>query len=171
LLGYQWNGKMRVLNQILSSDWLQNQVRVIGGAYGGFSSIAPNGQIMFHSYRDPNLKETIENYNAIPQYLEKLEVNEKEMTRYILGTIADVDNPLTPSQKGDVAVRYALEKTSAADLQKERDEVIQVSLADIKAMKKIIIDILDQNALCVYGNEDKIQAQKDLFGKVQKLNH
>ena len=37
-LGYEWNGKMRVLSQILSSDYLQNQIRVIGGAYGGFSS-------------------------------------------------------------------------------------------------------------------------------------
>jgi presequence protease len=170
LLGYDWNGTMRVLSQILSSDWLQNQVRVIGGAYGGFSSFAPNGQVTFNSYRDPNLKETLENYDAIPKYLEQLNINDKEMTRYILGTIADLDNPLTPSQKGDAAVRYYLEKTRSADLQKERDEVINVTLADIKAMKKMISDILNQNMICVYGNEDKIQAQKDLFGKIQKLS-
>jgi hypothetical protein len=170
LLGYDWNGTMRVLSQILSSDWLQNQVRVIGGAYGGFSSFAPNGQVTFNSYRDPNLKETLENYDAIPKYLEQLNINDKEMTRYILGTIADLDNPLTPSQKGDVAVRYYLEKTKSADLQKERDEVVNVTLADIKAMKKMISDILNQNVICVYGNEDKIQAQKDLFGKIQKLS-
>jgi Zn-dependent M16 (insulinase) family peptidase len=170
LLGYDWNGTMRVLNQILSSDWLQNQVRVIGGAYGGFSSIVSNGQVMFSSYRDPNLKETLTNYDAIPKYLVQLDVNDKEMTRYILGTIADLDNPLTPSQKGDVAVRYYLEKKYSADLQKERDEVINVTLDDIKAMKKMISDILNQNVICVYGNEDKIQAQKDLFGKIQKLS-
>jgi Zn-dependent M16 (insulinase) family peptidase len=170
LLGYDWNGTMRVLNQILSSDWLQNQVRVIGGAYGGFSSFASNGQVMFNSYRDPNLKETLNNYDAIPKYLEQLNVNDKEMIRYILGTIAELDNPLTPSQKGDVAVRYYLDKTKSADLQKERDEVINVTLDNIKAMKKMMVDILNQNVICVYGNEDKIQAQKDLFGRIQKLS-
>jgi presequence protease len=170
LLGYQWNGTMRVLSQILSSDWLQNQVRVIGGAYGGFSSFAPSGQVMLNSYRDPNLKETLENYDAIPKYLEQLHVNDKEMTRYILGTIADLDNPLTPSQKGDVAVKYYLEKTKTADLQKERDEVINVTLQDMKTLKKMMSEILNQNVICVYGNEDKIQAQKNLFGKIQKLS-
>jgi presequence protease len=170
LLGYHWNGTMRVLNQILSSDWLQNQVRVIGGAYGGFSSFAPNGQVTCNSYRDPNLKETLNNYDSIPKYLERLDLNDKEMTRYILGTIAEMDNPLTPSQKGDAGVKYYLEKTKAADLQKERDEVINVTLDDIKAMKKMMADILHQNVICVYGNEDKIQAQKDLFSKIQKLS-
>jgi presequence protease len=170
LLGYNWNGTMRVLNQILSSDWLQNQVRVIGGAYGGFSSFAPNGQVTCNSYRDPNLKETLNNYDSIPKYLEQLQVNDKEMTRYILGTIADLDNPLTPSQKGDAAVRCYLEKIKLADVQKERDEVINVTLDEIKSMKKMMSDILNQNAICVYGNEEKIQAQKDLFGKIQKLN-
>jgi Zn-dependent M16 (insulinase) family peptidase len=58
-LGYAWNGKMRVLSQVLSTDWLQQRIRVIGGAYGGWSSISPGGQMLFNSYRDPNLRETM----------------------------------------------------------------------------------------------------------------
>jgi len=168
-LQYSWTGKMRVLSQILSSDWLQNRIRVLGGAYGGFSSFASSGQVVFGSYRDPNLKETLENYDAIPDYLSKLEVSDKEMTRYILGTIADMDNPLTPSQRGDGAFKYYFEKTRPEDLQRERDEVIHTTLDDVKAMEKMVADILDQQAVCVYGNEDKIQSHKELFGKIQKL--
>jgi len=168
-LGYAWSGKIRVLDQVLSSDWLQNRVRVIGGAYGGYSSFAANGQAFFSSYRDPNLKETLDNYDAIPDYLGKLELNDKEMTRYIIGTISTLDNPLTPADKGNVALRYYFEKTKPEDIQRERDEVLSVSLGDIKAMKKMAADILGQNAICVYGSEEKINSQKELFGKIEKV--
>ncbi|MCX6122640.1 MAG: insulinase family protein [Ignavibacteriales bacterium] len=170
-LGYSWNGKIHVLSQILSSDWLQNRIRVIGGAYGGFSNFSKNGQVIFSSYRDPNLKESLDNYDAIPDYLDKLEVTDKEMTRYIIGTIAGLDHPLTPSQKGDVAVRYYLEKSKPEDQQHERDEVIGTTLSDIKAMRKMVADVLAQKVICVYGNEEKVKAQKDLFGKIEQITH
>ncbi|MCK4699563.1 MAG: hypothetical protein KAT38_04500, partial [Bacteroidales bacterium] len=74
-LGYEWDGKMRVLNQILSRDWLQNQIRVIGGAYGGFCGFSPSGDVFFASYRDPNLKETLDNYDATPRFLHDFEAD------------------------------------------------------------------------------------------------
>lgn len=169
-LGYSWNGKINVLSQILSSDWLQTRIRVVGGAYGGFSTFGRNGRVMFSSYRDPNLRETLEDFDAIPGYLDKLEVNDKEMTRYIIGTIADLDNPLTPSQKGDAAVRYYFEKTKAEDLQRDRDDVINVTLGDIKAMRPMVADILNQKVICVYGNEEKLTKEKDLFGRIEKTS-
>jgi len=101
-LGYEWDGKMHVLRQVLSTDWLQNQVRVIGGAYGGFSLFYPNGNVYFASYRDPNLKETLDNYDASPSFLRQFNVDEKDMTRFIIGTIARMDRPLTPSAKGNL---------------------------------------------------------------------
>jgi presequence protease len=169
-LGYEWSGKMRVLSQILSSDWLQTRVRVMGGAYGGNSSFTQNGQVLFSSYRDPNLKETLDNYNAIPDYLDKLEVNDKDMTRYIIGTVSGLDRPLTPSQKGENAVSNYLQKIKPEDIQRDRDEVISTTLPDVKGMKKMVSDILGQNAFCVYGNEEKIKSQTDLFGKVENLS-
>ncbi|MBN1197818.1 MAG: insulinase family protein, partial [Bacteroidales bacterium] len=119
-LGYQWDGKLRVLNQVLSTDYLQTKIRVMGGAYGGWSVISPNGMTTFNSYRDPNLKETLINYDGVPAYLTAFETDDKGMTRYIIGTIAGMDTPLTPSQKGDRAVSYYLSKTSQEELQQDR---------------------------------------------------
>ncbi len=169
-LGYKWNGKMNVLNQIISTDWLQTRIRVIGGAYGGFASFSENGSVLFMSYRDPNLKETLANYDATPEYLDKLEIDDKAMTRYIIGTIASIDNPMTTSQKGGVALKYYLEKTKPEDIQADRDAILSVTLKDIKDMKKMVSDILGQNAYCVYGSEAKINAQKDLFGSVKSIS-
>ncbi|MCL6098586.1 MAG: insulinase family protein [Bacteroidetes bacterium] len=169
-LGYSWDGKMYVLSQILSTDWLQNRIRVIGGAYGGFSTFSSSGTVYFSSYRDPNLKETLANYNAIPDYLDKLEVDDKEMTRYIIGTISNLDNPLTPSQKGNVAVRYYLEKTKPEDIQRDRDAVLNVTVQDVKSFKKMVAEVLNQKTFCVYGNEEKLKSAKDIFGALEPIS-
>ncbi len=169
-LGYNWSGKMLVLNRMLSRDFLHNRVRVVGGAYGGFSIFNQNGLVLFNSYRDPNLKETLDNYNAITDYLDKLDFSNDEVTKYIIGTISSIDNPYTPSQKGNIAVQNYLERTSKEDVQRERNEILNTTLRDIKGMKKMMEDVLNKNTFCVYGNEEKIQTQKELFGKIEKLS-
>ncbi|RXQ95836.1 peptidase [Ancylomarina salipaludis] len=168
-LGYEYTGKMKVLNQVLSTDWLQKQIRVIGGAYGGFSGISNSGNVYFASYRDPNLSETINNYNKTPEYLEKFDADAKEMTRYIIGTISRMDGPMTASQRGNRAIQYYFEKTTPEELKAERAAVLSTTPEDIKEMKKMVEDILAQNAICVYGNEAKVNENAKLFGKVISL--
>ncbi|MCK5075055.1 MAG: peptidase, partial [Calditrichia bacterium] len=168
--GYEWNGKMRVLNQILSREWLTKQVRIIGGAYGGFCNISSSGLTYFGSYRDPNLKETIDNFNGSPEFLNKYEPEEDAMIRFIIGTIARMDRPITPSQKGNVAIKYHLEKVTPEDVQADRDAVLATTPEDIRKMEKFVGDILKQDAFCVYGNEDKVKSEKGLFKKVLKLS-
>ncbi|MEI6123550.1 MAG: insulinase family protein [Bacteroidota bacterium] len=169
-LGFAWNGKMRVLNQIISREWLTNQIRVIGGAYGGYASISPNGIMMFASYRDPNLKTTLDNYNATPDYLSKFKVDDNAMTRFIIGTISGIDIPQTPQQKGDNAVTYYFQKRALADIQKDRDDILATKVADINAFEKMVKAVLAEKAICVYGNKDKINAEKDAFSKLIELD-
>ncbi|RIJ49074.1 peptidase [Maribellus luteus] len=168
-LGYEYDGKMRVLNQVLSTDWLQNQVRVIGGAYGGFAGISQSGTVYFASYRDPNLKETIDTYDKTPGYLDEFEADDNTMTRYIIGTISRMDGPKTASQKGNLAIEYYFEKTTPEQLKAERKAVLATTADDIKGMKKLVEDVLAQDAICVYGNEEKVKENAGLFGSVVSL--
>ena len=170
-LGYEWDGKMRVLNQIISRDWLQNRVRVMGGAYGGFAGFYKSGEAYFASYRDPNLSETIENYDATPQFLNDFDADESEMTRFIIGTIARMDRPNTASQRGHIAFGRYFRNTTIEELQAERAAVLGTKLEDIKSFENMIKDILDQNAICVYGNEDKIKENKDLFNDIYNVTY
>ncbi len=162
-LGYQYNGKMRVLNQVLSTDWLQNQVRVIGGAYGGFAGFSPNGTVFFGSYRDPNLKGTLDIYDKTPEYLSNFEADNKAMTRFIIGTISRLDQPMNVSAKGELAFRRYFEKTTPEYKEAERKAVLTTTPDDIKSMSKLVEDILKQNDICVYGNEQKVKENKNLF--------
>lgn len=168
-LGYEFSGKMRVMNKILSQDWLYVQLRVIGGAYGGFSGLNSTGRIYFSSYRDPNLKETIAAYKAIPDFLNNYQASEKDMTGYILSTIGDFDSPLTPSDQGNIAVRDYFTKRTQTDAQKERDEILSTTLDDVKAYSKLLQDVIAKNNYCVYGSEEKIEENKDLFDGLIKL--
>ncbi len=168
-LGYEWNGKIRVLQNALSINWLYNQIRVIGGAYGGYCVFSSNGDAYFASYRDPNLKETIENYDNSPDYLENFEADEKEMTRLIIGTISGMDQPLTPQGKGRRAIQYYFENRTIDQLKAEREEVLATTAQDIKDMKKMVSDVLAQDVLCVYGNEDKLKSNEEVFKNLVKV--
>ena len=163
-LGFNYDGKMKVLDQVLSTDWLQNQVRVIGGAYGGFCGFSPSGNVYFASYRDPNLKETLDNYDNTPGYLKDFKADDKEMTRFIIGTISQMDQPMTVSQEGNQAVQYYFSKETPEKLKAEREAVLSVTSEDIRQMSTMVQNILDQNVICVYGNEDKLKSNESLFG-------
>ncbi len=169
-LGYRWDGKIRVLNQIVSREWLKNQVRVIGGAYGGFARFSPTGQVYFGSYRDPNLSSTLENYANTPGFLKTLDIDETEMTRFIIGTIAGMDRPQTPSQRGNTAVGRYFSKSSKEQLQSDRDAVLSTTVEDVKSYEGFISDILKGSPICVYGNEDKLKQNADLFDKLITLD-
>ncbi|MBC8375127.1 MAG: insulinase family protein [FCB group bacterium] len=169
-LGYSWDGKIKVLNQIISREWLKNQVRVIGGAYGGFARFSATGQVYFGSYRDPNLTSTLENYARTPDFLATLDIDQKEMTRFIIGTISGMDRPQTPSQRGSTAVARYFTRLSQEQLQSERTAVLATSLEDVKSYEKMVADILENSPLCVYGNEDKLKQNKELFEKLITLD-
>lgn len=168
-LGYQWNGKMRVLNQILSTDWLQTRIRVIGGAYGGFSSISPNGTLTFSSYRDPNLRGTIDNFNETAGYLSTFAADDQSMARYIIGTIADLDAPLTPSQKGEHATTLFLSQRTHEELQLERDAVLSTTQEDIRNFQHLVTSSMAQNVICAYGNADQLTADQSLFQNLIRI--
>jgi hypothetical protein len=168
-LGLTFDGKWLVLNQIMSTDWLQTRIRVIGGAYGGFSSVSKNGTFYLASYRDPNLSETLDNFKGTVDYLARFEADSTAMTRYIIGTIANLDNPLTPSEKGEQAFRWYFEKVTRDEVQADRDAVLAIKASDIRNLSDEIGKIIDKKVWCVYGNDAKITANKSLFDHLVKL--
>jgi len=168
-LGLPWDGKWNVLSQVMSTDWLQTRIRVVGGAYGGFSGISKSGTFYLASYRDPNLKETLDNYEGTIDYLSKFQADSMTMTRYIIGTIANLDYLMTPSEKGELAFRRHMEKTSKEAIQKDRDAVLATTPEDIRQMSPVLARVLGQQTYCVYGNEDKLKANKNLFKNLVTL--
>ena len=162
-LGYEYNGALQVVKSIMSTEYLWNKIRVQGGAYGAFFSIGRSGTLFVGSYRDPNLKETVNTIDNMSQFIETFEASQREMNKYIIGTISNLDTPMTPAMKGNTATGNYLRNIRQEDLQRERDQVLSCTIEDIQNAAKIVKEAMSENYLCVLGNDRKIQEAKELF--------
>ena len=167
--GYAYTGALRILKVMLSYDYLWLNIRVKGGAYGCMSGFGRSGEGYLVSYRDPNLRETNQVYEGVVDYLRRFEADERDMTKFVIGTISDLDTPLTPSIRGSRGLSAYLSGVTQEMLQKERDQVLSATVEDIRALADIVKAVLDTGAFCVVGNEDKIEGAKDLFGETKNL--
>ena len=168
--GFDYHGALRILKVIMEYDYLWINIRVKGGAYGCMNGYMKNGDTYFVSYRDPNLEKTNEIYDGIPAYIEHFTADERDMTKYIIGTISDMDVPMNPSTKGDRSMAAYLQNISYEEIQKERDQVISATQEDIRGLRDMIAAVLAENNLCVVGNEETLQECAEMFGEVKHLN-
>ncbi len=166
---YVYTGALRVLRVILGYDYLWLNVRVKGGAYGCMCNFGKTGDSYLVSYRDPNLKKTIDVFEKTSDYLREFTVDERTMTKYIIGAISDMDVPLTPAAKGTRSLSVYMTNTDFEDLQRDRDEVLSCTQEDIRALAGYMDAILGQEAVCVIGNSQAIEENKELFSGVENL--
>ncbi|WP_312560268.1 insulinase family protein [Anaerospora sp.] len=164
--GFTYHGSLKVLETILRYDYLWNRIRVQGGAYGGFAQFERTGNMVFGSYRDPNLKESLQVYDETARFLRTFNVSEREMTKYIIGTMSQLDSPLTPQMKGERATMHYIRNITQSDIQQERDEIISTKRETVRNLADMIESAMKQNYICVMGSEQKIKANKELFGKL-----
>ncbi|MDO4296171.1 MAG: insulinase family protein [bacterium] len=168
--GCAYTGAMEILKVILSYDYLWIRLRVKGGAYGCMSSFGMSGAGYFVSYRDPNVRETNQVYEEVLSYLEQFDIDERDMTKYVIGAISNLDTPLSPSAKGIKGLNAYFTGVTEEMLQKERDEVLTATVEDIRALAKPIRAILETGSICAVGNAQKIEEAAELFGEIQSLS-
>ncbi len=167
--GYQYTGALRILKVILSYEYLWTNIRVKGGAYGCMSGFRRNGDSFLVSYRDPNLKKTLEVFKNTGKFIRSFDADEREMTKYIIGTISELDTPMTPSAKGSMSLNAWFTGITEEDLKKERLEILNAQTQDIRALADIVDYVMGQNRICVIGSEEKIGQEKDVFGTTGHL--
>ena len=167
--GIPYTGALRTLKVILGYDYLWLNVRVKGGAYGVMNAAARSGDGYFVSYRDPNVRETNEVYEGIVSYLEQFDADERDMTKYVIGTVSDLDVPLLPPYKGARADYAWFAGLSQEMIQDERDQVLRVTQEDIRRLADIVRTILEEGSICAIGNAEKIRENRDLFGEIKNL--
>jgi Zn-dependent M16 (insulinase) family peptidase len=166
-LGHAFTGTMHVLETILRYDYFWTKIRVQGGAYGAFTSFNRNGMMYFGSYRDPNLTETLAVFDGTADYLRNFAASEREMDKYIIGTMSNIDTPLTPQMKGSAAATCWLRGITEADRQKSRDEILDTRQKDVQKLADMVKDCMEQNVICVFGGQEKINEHKEVFGEVR----
>ena len=167
--GLEYTGALEILKVALSYDYLWINLRVKGGAYGCMSGFRRNGESYFVSYRDPNLKNTLQVYQGVPEYIRNFGADEREMTKYIIGTISGKDVPKTPHMKGNISKVAYFSGITEEMIQKERNQILDATVEDVRALAAIVEAVLQDDAICVVGSESAIQNEKELFGEIRPL--
>ena len=167
--GYAYTGALEILKVALSYDYLWINLRVKGGAYGCMSGFRRSGESYFVSYRDPHLRRTLEVYQGVPEYVRTFQADEREMTKYIIGTISGKDVPRTPQSQGALGRMAYFRGLTVEMLQKERDQILDATVEDIHALAPLIEAILADDQICVVGSESAVEKAKDVFMETKPL--
>ena len=167
--GLEYTGALEILKVILSYDYLWINLRVKGGAYGCMSGFKRNGESFLVSYRDPHLKRTLEVYQGVPDYIRAFEADEREMTKYIIGTISNKDVPRTPQMQGSISKTAYFSNVTEDMLQKERNQILGAQKEDIQKLAALVEAVLSDNQICVVGSETAIEKAEDVFMEVKPL--
>ena len=165
-LGHSYTGVLRVLETLLRYDYFWTRIRVQGGAYGAMTQFNRNGFMVFASYRDPNLAETFAVLDETADYVRTFDVSDREMDKFIIGTMSGVDTPLTSQMKGDTAATFYLRGITWEDRQRAREEILAARQEDVRALAPLVEDAMRADVRCVLGSEEKIRANAALFGEV-----
>ncbi len=167
--GLPYRGELKVLRVIMGYDYLWNNIRVLGGAYGCGATFMRTGNAFFATYRDPHLNNSIRVFKKAADYIRKFEVSDRDMTKFIIGTISDLDTPLTPKTEGHRSLAAYMHGIDFADVQRERDEILNCDAGKIRELASYIDAVIADETLVVVGSESKIDANRDIFGKVDNL--
>ena len=168
--GQKYSGTLQILKVILGYDYLWQNIRVKGGAYGCMSNFNRIGDAYLISYRDPNLERTMEVYEGVVDYLKNFNVSDRDMNKFIIGTMSSLDRPMNPAAKGARSMNLYMNRVSEEMIRSERGQILDAQQDDIRALADVVKAMLDQNLLCVIGNEEKIEEQKDMFLEVKTLS-
>lgn len=167
--GLDYNGALTVLRVMMGYEYLWVNVRVKGGAYGCMCGFGLNGDSYFCSYRDPNLGQTIDVFEKAADFIANYAADERTMTQYVIGAVSELDIPLTAAGKGRRSKEQYFSGLTYEMVQKARNQVLDATPEDIRALSKYIRAFLDDDFLCVVGNEQQIKAEKEKFLKIENL--
>jgi Zn-dependent M16 (insulinase) family peptidase len=161
--GHVFTGADLVVSRFLRTAYLWEKVRVQGGAYGGFCSLDHRaGLISFVSYRDPNLKATLEVYDAASDHLAGLDLNRDELTKAIIGAIGDLDQYMLPDARGYTSMCRYLANDPDAFRQQMREEVLATTIKDFHRFGETLRGMREKGRVVVLGSAEAIDGYAPL---------
>lgn len=167
----KFTGALKVLKVWMSYEYLWVNIRVKGGAYGCFAQFLKKGDVRLSSYRDPKCAATSQVFLDTTKAVENLQLSDRDLTKYILGAVNELDTPLTPAKKGAESLLAYLTGTTEDSIQKVRDQVLSTTAEELRALASRIALAMEQNYICAVGNASQIEADKEIFNTVTNLFH
>jgi Zn-dependent M16 (insulinase) family peptidase len=162
-LGFKPHGSINVIRKYLGTTYIWEKIRVQGGAYGGFISFDLfSGSFNYISYRDPNLIQTLQNYDGTANFLRKIDLSGSELVKSIIGTIGDMDGFQLPDSKGFTSMARYLTGYDDEIRQQIRDQILSTTAQDFKTLADVLDKVSEKGVVAILGSVDAIsEANQD----------
>lgn len=162
-------GEWQVLASALSFDYLWNEVRVKGGAYGVGFRRTPEGFGRFYSFRDPAVDPTLERFDAAGSWLASFDPSEEEMEGYIVSTVASHDAPAKPRQVARRQDAQFFCEKPAGYRERLRAEKLATTPEKLRACSTALDEVAQRGSVCVFGGEDVVRASAGEFDVIELM--
>lgn len=162
-------GEWQVLASALSFDYLWNEVRVKGGAYGVGFRRTPEGFGRFYSFRDPAVDPTLERFDAAGSWLASFDPSEEEMEGYIVSTVASHDAPAKPRQVARRQDAQFFCEKPAGYRERLRAEKLATTPEKLRACSTALDEVAQRGSICVFGGEDVVRASAGEFDVIELM--
>lgn len=168
-LGIDVTGAWAVAANALSYDYLWNEIRVKGGAYGCGFRAAGERQTAFYTYRDPAINPSIERVERAGAWLGSFEPDEAAFEGFIVSCVSGMDAPVKP---------YALTKrrntTYLAGLdpharEERRAQMLAATPGELRSLGADVTRIAAKSPTCVFGGRDVIAKSNAGFNVIDLL--
>lgn len=168
-LNMKYDSEFMVLNNFVSNEYLYSEIRAKGGAYGAGMTTNKNNGFATYSYRDPNIKNTIETYRNIPDFLENTNVSDDDLLPYIIGAVGKLDPPMTERLKSSLDLARFITGNTVEDLEIDIENALNTNIKDLKDKSVKFRELIDTSSLSVLGNAELIEQNKKLFDEIVEL--
>ncbi|MBQ8333297.1 MAG: insulinase family protein, partial [Clostridia bacterium] len=169
--GMEYNAAFNVVKTAVNIDWLYQQIRVKGGAYGcGCGFGGDSGNVQFTSYRDPKLTETFEVYGKTGDFVRTVKFDERELTKYIIGTFSGYERPMSPAGKASRSMNAYLSGRPFEDVLRERAQMLDITEEQFRSAADVFDRICAQGYTCAVGSEQKLRENADMFDNLVTIN-
>jgi hypothetical protein len=165
-----YNGSFAVLGNIMRCEYLWNNIRVLGGAYGCNCIFNRSGDVMFTSYRDPNLRKTSDTFLNAADYVRNFTADERQMRKFIIGTISSMDTPLGACDRSLREFSHFITEMDYETLKRERAKILSTTQEDIRELAPLIEEAMKKNNICVIGSQSSIDEAEELFLETKNLS-
>lgn len=160
-----YTGLAQLMSHITSFDYLWNEIRVKGGAYGTGLKVMPNDSISAYSYRDPNAPNSISTFGTIGKYVREFAKSDKSLVGFIIGAMSSASPLLTPK-----AISVAASNNYFCDItfdsrQKLRKEIVNATKEELLKLADTVESAFDNGSYCVIGSQKQI----DKLGNIDKI--
>jgi len=156
-LGQEPGDAASVAAKFLRAGYLWERVRVQGGAYGASCAYSRlSGNLVFASYRDPNLSRTLDAYAGVGPYLANLTMDPSELEKGIIGSIGDMDHYMLPDAKGFTALARELTGEDDDYRQATREAVLSASQKDFAAFGEAVAAVMKNGPVVIAGGREAL---------------